>query len=1123
MAGLLLLLGTSVQADGFDPRFSNTVSQLSAYITNQMAANGVAGLSLALVESNAIVWSQGFGKAVLENNVDATAQTVYRIGSVSKLFTTLAVLKLWEGGLVDLAAPLTTYIPEFTMLQRYGAIRPPTLQECLNHLSGLPGDMFRDTFSMAPWDGYNAWLLAELATDYPNYPPAFRSIYCNSGFQMAEEVVARVSGMPLNDFAQSNFFGPLGMTSSSYLKDKPNIVARRAHSYASGVPLPEEFVNSRSTGGMYSSVEDMAAFIRLILAQGSFNGTNILATNTVAVMQTDQTTNIAMNWNSGLSFGLGWDQLADVALGYAGRVFVKGGETFTCEAALDILPDRQLGVVVLQNTTGTLPGSVAREALKQAVWERDGLHQPTNFVPSVTAVQLWSSSVLNTVTGLYVSAEGMDSGYDIITATPGGSLTWILKAQTDSPTVVTGLVPHADGWFYRPDQAGVRIQPTNLAGRAVLLFREAEEYGESHQFRGDLYVPPPLSAAWSNRMNTTWLPVDFPSTDIYWAYAAHGLDVRLHLTNRVGMIWLSSPSGKFVISPSNDNLGFAAGSAVRRGASAVITTNNGSEQLRFASYTYGRVDALPALTVGSATNGTLGMGVIQWFAVNAVTGAYYRAAISNNTGAVLLNFMSKTQTGQWTTNGLGWTCPTNGQYWLGLLATTSTPFTLSLAADNIQSSLVTVQAKPAIGGTVSGGGIFQISSNVNLSATPMAGWLFAGWNDGNTNATRTITVPASNSTYSANFVMGLGAALHATNLEWTTGGDANWTVETTTTRDGVAAVQSGVITGGQRSWIQATTNGPGSILFWWKVSSETGDAMQFTVNGQFQSQITTSVDWQPFVVFLGSTNTYTLRWTFAKNAYTSAGGNAGWVDQVTWLPCPYAAQAPQLFFTEPNGLLASWVLETNSTYKFSRLLANIGVWQPKAMGDVDGDGTGDLIFQNGAGDTAIWFVNADGSTRSSRYLGNTGEWEVRACADYLAAGRANIFFQTPAGAVAYWQTDTNGVCTNSVFLGLTGAWQLKAAADLDNDHQAEVLWQLPGGLVAAWFHTNLAIRAQLLGTTGVWELCGALPSSLTNQGTLVWQAPTGRTAGWLVDTNGVPVSTLFYGDTAPWQLKAAGR
>ena len=339
----------------------------------------------------------------------------------------------------------------------------------------------------------------------------------------------------------------------------------------------------------------------------------------------------------------------------------------------------------------------------------------------------------------------------------------------------------------------------------------------------------------------------------------------------------------------------------------------------------------------------------------------------------------------------------------------------------------------------------------------------------------------------------------------------------------MAAAQSGYIGHGQQTWLQATTNGPGSLLFWWRTSSEPGDVLEFYVDDQLREQLSGATQWKLRACFVGD-GTHTFRWRYAKNGSASAGADASWLDEVAWLPCPAVTNAPALFFQENSGLLASWVLGTNSAVRFARILAAAEAWQLKAAGDVDSDGTSDLFFQTAGGDLAFWFMNADGTTRSTRFLAHTGTWEVRACAAFSAAGRADLFFQTPAGQTAYWQLDTSGLCTNAVALGNQGSWRLQAAADLDGDGRAELFWQRPDGLAAAWFHRpDGSVRGQLLGDAGAWNLRAAL--DLDGDGTpdLLWQAPGGALASWQMNTNGTPRSAAFHWTGGAWKLKAAGR
>ena len=121
-------------------------------------------------------------------------------------------------------------------------------------------------------------------------------------------------------------------------------------------------------------------------------------------------------------------------------------------------------------------------------------------------------------------------------------------------------------------------------------------------------------------------------------------------------------------------------------------------------------------------------------------------------------------------------------------------------------------------------------------------------------------------------------------LNWQTGGDAEWTGQTSVTHDGVDAGQSGAIADDQSSWMETTVTGPGEISFWWKVSSEQGwDYLEFYLDGQEQSSISGEVDWESrsFVVPSGM---HTLRWVYAKDSSVDNGSDRGWLDQVVYTP-----------------------------------------------------------------------------------------------------------------------------------------------------------------------------------------------------------------------------------------------
>ena len=139
----------------------------------------------------------------------------------------------------------------------------------------------------------------------------------------------------------------------------------------------------------------------------------------------------------------------------------------------------------------------------------------------------------------------------------------------------------------------------------------------------------------------------------------------------------------------------------------------------------------------------------------------------------------------------------------------------------------------------------------------------------------------------------LGYALNAASLPWTTFGNAPWYGQTNYSRDGVAA-RSGGIGGSQESDLQTTlvTNYPGTVSFWWKVSSEQFfDTLEFRINGAVQAVISGEVDWQQ-ASFPLAAGTNVLTWRYSKDPTFDSGLDAGFVDQVAFVPAPLIVQQP---------------------------------------------------------------------------------------------------------------------------------------------------------------------------------------------------------------------------------------
>jgi len=146
--------------------------------------------------------------------------------------------------------------------------------------------------------------------------------------------------------------------------------------------------------------------------------------------------------------------------------------------------------------------------------------------------------------------------------------------------------------------------------------------------------------------------------------------------------------------------------------------------------------------------------------------------------------------------------------------------------------------------------------------------------------------------YFATAAEALGEAVDNTALAWTTGGDANWFGQTSIYYYDEDAAQSGAITHSQSTWLKTTVTGPGTVGFYWKVSSESGyDFLKFYIDGVNQTQISGSVDWQQKSYSLSS-GTHNLEWRYTKNGSVSIGSDCGWVDKV---------ELPTITVTSPDG------------------------------------------------------------------------------------------------------------------------------------------------------------------------------------------------------------------------------
>ncbi len=313
----------------------------------------VAALSIAVVRGRDTIVMKAYGSADLENEVPATAQTVFRIGSVTKQFTSVAIMRLIEQGQLSLDDDVTKYISSYPTRGRRILVR-----HLLNHTSGIPSytDVGPAFGRRARMDLPHDSLLAIVRDDSLVFEPGSHFYYNNTGYFMLGMIIERVTGKSYGDYLRETFFVPNGLTSTVYCGTQP-IIKKRAHGYDRG---PNGLVNTDflsmnlpyAAGSLCSTVGDLATWTRLLHDGKLVNAASFKT----------MTTPVALTSGRPMSYGFG---LSIDMLGSHRRIHHGGGiNGFISELAY--YPNDSLTVVVLANTSPAPSDQIAENIARVA-------------------------------------------------------------------------------------------------------------------------------------------------------------------------------------------------------------------------------------------------------------------------------------------------------------------------------------------------------------------------------------------------------------------------------------------------------------------------------------------------------------------------------------------------------------------------------------------------------------------------------------------------------------------------------------------------------------------------------------------------------------------------------------
>jgi serine beta-lactamase-like protein LACTB, mitochondrial len=316
----------------------DTLNKVEAVITSEMARAKIPGVSVAIVTNNQLQWANGYGFADVENFVPAKASTAYRIASLAKPITAVAVMQLSERGKLDLGAPIQKYCPAFP--QKQWTI---TAGQLLAHLGGVRH--YRNVEEFTSTKHYNS--LVEALEVFKGDPllaePGTRFSYSTFGYVLLGCAVEGASGKQYPDYIRDNVARLAGMTDLR-VDDASAIIPNRAQGYRrteNGELQNSPFVDNSGKmpgGGFTSTVEDLARFAVAVQTA------KLLKPETVKQMWTVQKTRDG-NLTPG---GLGW---AITERNGRREIYHTGGQP-RVSTVLYILPDKNFAIAMMANLEG---------------------------------------------------------------------------------------------------------------------------------------------------------------------------------------------------------------------------------------------------------------------------------------------------------------------------------------------------------------------------------------------------------------------------------------------------------------------------------------------------------------------------------------------------------------------------------------------------------------------------------------------------------------------------------------------------------------------------------------------------------------------------------------------------
>lgn len=352
--------------------YTAAIEKLSSAVRHELEQKRLPAFSLALVDNDRTVWADGFGFQDADRKIPATADTVYRVGSVSKLFTDVAVLQLVEQGLLDLDKPIQHYLPDFKPDNPFDV--PLTLRQMMSHQSGLVRESPVGSYFDPDEPALDA-TVASLNQTSIVYRPETRTKYSNAAIAVVGAVLESQLKETHPERVTKSILDPLQMHNSSFVTSprvRPKLATGWMRTYdGRRFEAPTFLLGTGPAGNLYSSVLDLSRFLGWLLTNETRNDDSILTPDFLALMTTPVTNSDGVPQQFGLGFHVGeLDGYTKVG---------HGGAVYGFSTQLEALPERKLGVAAASSLDGSngVVGRLTDYALRLMIATQDGRKLPT--------------------------------------------------------------------------------------------------------------------------------------------------------------------------------------------------------------------------------------------------------------------------------------------------------------------------------------------------------------------------------------------------------------------------------------------------------------------------------------------------------------------------------------------------------------------------------------------------------------------------------------------------------------------------------------------------------------------------------------------------------------------------